>query len=62
MVFLMEMITLDIEFTDEERILVEKYAKAHGMSLEELLRKAMFEKINKEYDAALAEAVKKKAC
>ena len=41
---------------------MEKYAKAHGMSLEELLRKAMFEKINKEYDAAMAEAVKEKAC
>ena len=58
----MEIITLDIEFTDEERVLVEKYAKAHGMSLEELLRKAMFEKINKEYDAVMAEAVKEKAC
>lgn len=58
----MEMTTLDIEFIDEERVLVEKYAKAHGMSLEELLRKAMFEKINKEYDAAMAEAVKEKAC
>ena len=56
------MTTLDIEFTDEERVLVEKYAKAHGMSLEELLRKAMFEKINKEYYAVMAEAVKKKAC
>ena len=58
----MEMTTLDIEFTDEERVFVEKYAKAHGMSLEELLRKAMFEKINKEYYAVMAEAVKKKAC
>lgn len=58
----MEMTTLDIEFTDEERVLVEKYAKAHGMSLEELLRKAMFEKINKEYDAVIAEEAKKKVC
>lgn len=58
----MEMTTLDIEFIDEERVFVEKYAKAHGMSLEELLRKAMFEKINKEYDAAMAEAVEGKAC
>ncbi len=58
----MEMTTLDIEFTDEERVLVEKYAKAHGMSLEELLRKAMFEKINKEYDAVIAEEAKEKVC
>lgn len=58
----MEMTTLDIEFTDEERVLVEKYAKAHGMSLEELLRKAMFEKINKEYDAVMAEEAKEKVC
>ena len=39
---------------------MEKYAKAHGMSLEELLRKAMFEKINKEYNAVMAEAVEGK--
>lgn len=58
----MEITTLDIEFTDEERVLVEKYAKAHGMSLEELLRKAMFEKINKEYDAVIAEEAKEKVC
>ena len=58
----MEMTTLDIEFTDEERAFVEKYAKAHGMSLEELLRKAMFEKINKEYDAVMAEEAKEKVC
>ena len=58
----MEMTTLDIEFTDVERVLVEKYAKAHGMSLEELLRKEMFEKIKKEYDEVMEEAVKEKAC
>lgn len=58
----MEITTLDIEFTDEERVLVEKYAKAHGMSLEEPLRKAMFEKINKEYDAVIAEEAKEKVC
>lgn len=57
----MEMTTVDIEFTDEERVLVENYAKAHGISVEELLRKAMFEKINEEYDAVMAEVAKEKA-
>ena len=39
-----------LDLTDEEREVVEKYAKGHSMSLAEAFKSALFEKIEDEYD------------
>ena len=44
-----------IRLTDEERELAESYAKLHSFSLSEAFKKALFEKIEDEYDIALAD-------
>ncbi len=43
-----------IRLTDEERQLAESYAKLHSFSLSEAFKRALFEKIEDEYDVALA--------
>lgn len=45
-----------IRLTNEERTLAESYAKVHSYSLSEAFKKALFEKIEDEYDAAIAES------
>ena len=42
-------------FTEEERNLAESYAKLHSVSLGEAFKQALFEKIEDEYDIAVAE-------
>ena len=37
-------------FTEEERLLAESYAKLHSFSLSEAFKRALFEKIEDEYD------------
>lgn len=44
-----------IRLTDEERELAESYAKLHSFSLSEAFKKALFERIEDEYDIALAD-------
>lgn len=44
-----------IRLTEEERRLAESYAKLHSFSVAEAFKKALFEKIEDEYDLAIAE-------
>ena len=44
-----------IRLTDEERALAESYARLNSLSLAEAFKKALFEKIEDEYDFALAQ-------
>lgn len=44
-----------IRLTDEERRLAESYARLHAYSLSEAFKRALFEKIEEEYDISVAE-------
>ena len=44
-----------IRLTDDERRLAESYARLHSYSLAEAFKNALFEKIEEEYDIAVAE-------
>ncbi len=44
-----------IRLTDEERRLAESYAKLHSFSLSEAFKKALFEKIEDEYDITVGQ-------
>ncbi|MFI3283927.1 MAG: DUF6290 family protein [Erysipelotrichaceae bacterium] len=43
-----------IRLTEEERQLAESYSKIHSMSIGEAFKKALFEKIEDEYDIVVA--------
>ena len=47
---------VSIRMTEEERQLADAYAKINGVSLSEAIKRAYFEKIEDEYDIALADA------
>ena len=47
---------VSIRMTEEEKRLAESYAKLNGVSLSEAIKRAYFEKIEDEYDIALADA------
>ena len=47
--------SFSIRLTDEERALAESYAKLHSYSMAEAFKRALFEKIEDEYDVALGE-------
>lgn len=47
--------SFSIRLSDEEKRLAESYAKIHGFSLGEAFKKALFEKIEDEYDIALGD-------
>ncbi len=47
--------SFSIRLTDEERALAESYAKLHSFSLAEAFKKALFEKIEDEYDVTVAQ-------
>ena len=47
--------SFSIRLTDTERALAESYAKLHALSLAEAFKQALFEKIEDEYDIALAD-------
>ena len=47
--------SFSIRLTDREKALAESYAKLHAISLGEAFKQALFEKIEDEYDIALAE-------
>ena len=44
-----------IRLTEDERMLAESYAKLHSFTLSEAFKRALFEKIEDEYDIALAD-------
>lgn len=46
--------SFSIRLTTEEKSLAESYAKIHSMSLGEAFKKALFERIEDEYDIAVA--------
>ena len=48
---------ISIRMTDEEKQLANAYAKLNGVSLSEAIKRAYFEKIEDEFDIALADAV-----
>lgn len=46
---------VSIRMTEEEKALADAYAKLNGVSLSEAIKRAYFEKIEEEYDIALAD-------
>ena len=46
---------ISIRMTSEEKQLADAYARLNGVSLSEAIKRAYFEKIEDEYDIALAE-------
>ncbi len=44
-----------IRLTEEERKLAESYAKVHAISIGEAFKRALFERIEDEYDIAVAD-------
>lgn len=52
--------TLSIKLTDNERQLAESYARLHSLSLGEAFKKALFEKIEDEFDLTVAEEIHSK--
>ena len=46
---------VSIRMTTEEKNLADAYAKINGVSLSEAIKRAYFEKIEEEYDIALAD-------
>lgn len=47
--------SFSIRLTPEEKALAESYAKLHAISLGEAFKKALFERIEDEYDIAIAD-------
>ena len=47
---------LSIRLTEDEKRLAESYAASHSCSVAEAFRSALFEKIEDEYDVAVAES------
>ena len=47
---------ISIRMTEEEKRLAEAYAKLNGMSLSEAIKRTFFDKIEEEYDIAIADA------
>ncbi len=46
--------SFSIRLSKEEKLLAESYAKLHSLSLGEAFKKALFEKIEDEYDVTVA--------
>ena len=51
---------ISIRMTEEEKRLADAYAKLNGVSLSEAIKRAYFEKIEEEYDIALADEALRK--
>ncbi|MBO6280240.1 MAG: hypothetical protein J6M95_01495 [Bacilli bacterium] len=50
---------VSIRMTDEEKKLADAYARLNGVSLSEAIKNAYFQKIEEEYDIALADMAMK---
>ncbi len=48
--------SFSIRLSEDERQLADSYAKLHSISIGEAFKKALFEKIEDEYDVAVANA------
>lgn len=48
-----EVMVFSIRLTEEEKSLAESYAKIHAMSLGEAFKRALFERIEDEYDVTV---------
>ena len=46
---------VSIRLTEDERALAESYARLHSLSLSEAFKRALFEKIEDEYDIAIGQ-------
>lgn len=51
--------SFSIRLTEDERKLAESYARVHSYTLSEAFKRALFEKIEDEYDIAVAESAYK---
>lgn len=51
---------ISLRLSDEDSSLIKDYAKVHGMSVSELIRQAVIEKIEDEYDLKAYEKAMKK--
>ena len=49
-----DLMAFSIRLTKEEKSLAESYARLHSVSLAEAFKRALFEKIEDEYDIAIA--------
>lgn len=49
-----DIMAFSIRLTEEERQLADSYSKIHAISIGEAFKKALFEKIEDEYDIAIA--------
>lgn len=47
--------SLSIILTEEERLLVDSYSRLHAISIADAFKKALFEKIEYEYDITVAD-------
>ncbi len=47
--------SFSIRLTDEERMLAESYARLHSFSLSEAFKRALFERIEDEYDLTVGQ-------
>ncbi len=47
--------TISLRLTDEDSALIKKYADMHNMSLSELIRQTLMERIEEEFDLAAYE-------
>jgi len=54
-----DIMAFSIRLTEEERALAESYAKIHSYSLAEAFKRALFEKIEDEYDISVYNAAYK---
>lgn len=50
-----DIMAFSIRLTDQEKLIADSYAKMHSLSLGEAFKQALFEKIEDEYDIAVAE-------
>lgn len=50
-----DIMAFSIRLTEEEKLLADSYAKIHSLSLGEAFKRALFEKIEDEYDIAVAD-------
>lgn len=50
-----DIMAFSIRLTEQEKMIADSYAKLHSLSLGEAFKKALFEKIEDEYDIAIAE-------
>ena len=50
-----DFMAFSIRLTEEEKALAESYARLHSMSLAEAFKRALFERIEDEYDIIIAD-------